>query len=439
MDILEQQLVGILGFGQTGRAAVRFLRQHGQGSLLVYDDRSPEEIERPDWAETADWYLNGNRPDQLPDAWIVSPGVPPDHPLLERSRSARVPLFSELDLGWSRARGSIIAVTGTNGKTSTVRLLGGLLTEWSDDPVEICGNCGYPFSEAVREHPEATFVVEVSSFQIEWSRRFLPQVGVLTSLGADHLDRHGSLERYHDLKRSLLRMATDRAVLAAEENLEDGPEQRRTFDQSGFEGADGWRQLEDLVEPGKLPNYLQQFPQNLTASLAACPKVAEGLSAGDFDDEWIPSYRASRRDLPGGRWVINDSKATNPGAVLNLLDSIQPPFRLVIGGGDKDLPVHSLGQVVEARGPVEVVVAGSGDFAVKFAEECSSRDLSLRRVNTWKKAVQSTLRRLEPGEGLVFSPGGTSFDRFENYAQRGQAFDRWCKEVVPGGSAIETR
>lgn len=427
------EVVGVLGIGRSGQAVVEAMESEVR-TLVVYDDgvdSLPETVRESDRVE---WWSDPDRRAPI-DRWIVSPGVPPDHERLIEARKRGIPIETELEVGFELARGPVWAVTGTNGKTSTVHLIGALLETVGNRPVEVCGNCGHPFTTAAHRTPEAHFVVEVSSFQAEALSRFRPGVTVLTGLGEDHIDRHGSVEHYHELKRELVRRARFRAVVPEGPGDPGSPVSRDAtrvrFADTRFQTPeDNWNQLEMIVEIEDLEESVRRFPRNLTAALAALDEIptSREIRQALTEREQLP-YRAESLQLHGNRTVVNDSKATNPGAVLYLLERTRGPYRLLLGGNDKDLPLDGLIEVLEEREPVEVMVAGTGDLARRLQRTLKNRDLNLDTRKQWEPAVKDLIRRSRSGETILLSPAGTSFDAFDDYRDRGDAFRHWVEEV----------
>jgi UDP-N-acetylmuramoylalanine--D-glutamate ligase len=431
--------LAVLGLARTGRAAVRWLRAQG---LAVYaSDVGPgaagvaEELA----GLGAAVQTNGHDLARIAraSAVIASPGVPPEAPSLAAARAAGVPVHSEIDLG-ARAlpETRLIAITGTNGKSTTTALIAHLLTG-AGQPCPAVGNIGRPLIElALSGAPPAWAAVEVSSFQLHDSPALRPVIGVLTNLAPDHLDRYPTAEAYYADKRLLFRNAGPEAVWVlngddpAELTLAEGvPGARRVWRLAGR--ADAWydRSADALVLDGApvlpradLPLLGDHNVHNaLAAALAARaaglrpPAIANGL--GTF--RGLPHRLERIRDVAGVVW-INDSKATNVASTAVALRAMDRPYVAILGGRHKGEPYTVLGPLLgeRCRG---IVAYGE---AAPLVQTDLAHATAVAVVPAFADAVAAAGARARPGDAVLLTPACSSFDQFANYEERGATFRR---------------
>lgn len=478
----------VLGLGKSGVAAAAHLLEKGE-SLILSDQRDRTALEAtPVWATLAalearypgrlEWALGGH-PVELLDRCeriIVSPGASLHHPFLAEARRRGLPLVGEMELAWSACRQPLVAVTGTNGKSTTCTVLGEILGSRG----VVGGNIGTPLLELVDGLPERVewVVAEVSSFQLETVHRFHPRVGILTNLTPDHLDHHKDLEEYHVAKsRMFARMgASDVAIFCADDEgsrrmagelaagalpqwLEGFPAPNRSpvpriltystrgpvSDGAAFVEDEGRRwvaRFQDGIAEKLFPWKFPALPGEHMESngLAA---VLGALEAGASISEIQAGLRRFqplhyRMELSGekdGVKFINDSKATNIASALSSVRAFHGPLCAVVGGKDKGVDYAELAQglaesgariylIGEAAEPIGRCLDGIGYANVERSE----------RLETALPAAQRHLR--STGGTVLLAPACSSFDQFKSAEHRGEEFDRLVKELItePNGS-----
>ncbi len=339
---------------------------------------------------------------------VTSPGVSQEAPCLEWARELKIPIISELELASSIFGGQIVAITGSNGKTTVTTLVGQILMEQGMD-VAVCGNIGRPFSEVVgRAFEKAICVVEVSSFQLEWVASFRPRVSVILNVTPDHLDRHRDFNQYLQTKARIFanQTAEDYCLL----NVDD-PSLRKlmgkprakvlTFgqDQGGF---DPNQQAAMLV--GSIYGVDQ-------ARMAEVIENFKGLE-----------HRLEETSTIDGVRFVNDSKATNPEAVRWALSRVEGPVVLIAGGRDKGSDFGVLRRSVESKVKV-LVLCGEAKDRLKRALDGL---VPIEESQTFEEAFKVARQAAEPGDCILLSPACASFDMFNNFEERGRAF----KEMV---------
>jgi UDP-N-acetylmuramoylalanine--D-glutamate ligase len=446
-DAWRRSGVAVVGLGKSGVAATRLLAREG---VPVYaSDASDHPYGGKDLAAlralpgvTLEVGRHDLRRIAGAAAVIVSPGVPPDAPPLAAARQARVPVLSEIDLGF-RALAHLgkgtrcIAITGTNGKTTTTALVAHLLRAGGLS-AEAAGNIGRPLAEVALERvPYQWLAVEVSSFQLHDSPHFAPDVGVMTNLAPDHLDRYPSVEAYYADKQLLFRNArsTDVWVLngddaAVLELARGAPGRRALF--SLARAADAWydgsaRQLrlgDDVLLPRAELGLLGDH--NVANALAAALAVREaGVAQARIADglrsfHALPHRLEPVREVGGVKW-INDSKATNIASTVVAIEAMDRPFVLLLGGRHKGEPYTRLAPLLKPRCRLVIAYGESGDL---IERDLGGGQVPLERGTTFEDVMARARRAARPGDAVLLSPACSSYDMFKNYEERGATFRR---------------
>jgi UDP-N-acetylmuramoylalanine--D-glutamate ligase len=406
----------VVGLARSGIAAARALQARGERVVAV-DAGTPSV---PDGLNV-ELHLGTDGLAFLPHARAVvkSPGVPREAPVIAAARARGIPVLGELELGWRLLGNEFVAVTGTNGKTTTVQLLGHIHRE-AGLAVAVAGNVGAALSGLVGSlDPAAVVVCEASSFQLEDTLDFAPEGAVLVNVQADHIDRHGTFEDYLSAKLRIFRFQgnDDVAVAPAGLQVEDlgGCARRVPFgpggeldDRAGFL----WWDDEPLIAYEEI--RLRGAHNRANAAAAAAVALARGV---DRD-----AVRAALRTFAGvehrleevatidGVLFVNDSKATNVASTLVALESFQAPVHLILGGQGKGQDFSALRG---RAGAVYLIGEASPQLASEVGgEPCGSLETAVARARAAAK----------PGEVVLLSPACASFDQFADYEERGRAF-----------------
>ena len=375
----------VLGNGLSGRAAATLLRREGH-AVTVLDDKDA-------WPNGA-W-----------DLCVTSPGVPLDHPWQAAAHAAGVKVISELQLGASRWKGRALAVTGSKGKSSVVKLIADTLNR-SGIPAVPCGNYGTPLCEVVNRNGEGVgfwAVVEVSSFQMETTDDFHPDAAAILNLQEDHLDRHGSVEAYHDLKRKLLAGA------------------RRTVQADA-----AW---DDCLAGSYFDNDILRPNGEIAAGLLSVAGLDRTQIAAGFKAfEPLPHRMQLVAEIGGVRYV-DDSKAAALAALAAGVAMCGGPVRLIAGGLAKgDNPKSVIPRLRSAVKKVYLIGRCADQFLSAWREA-----VPCEACETLDRAVAAARRDAVAGETVLLSPGAASFDQFESYGVRGDAFASFvCAEARRG-------
>jgi UDP-N-acetylmuramoylalanine--D-glutamate ligase len=438
---LKGKRVMVIGLGVSGLAAARFLA--GRGAAVVMAERRPDLVrehlppgELRVGAEDPAW-LTGV------DLVVASPGVPPASPLMREARAARIPVIGELELGCRFVRAPIVAVTGTNGK-STVTMLIGSIFRAAGRKVFVGGNLGTPLVAAADEFFDVA-AVEVSSYQLETIERFKPAVAIHLNLSDDHLDRYRDRAEYGRAKARIFENQDqgDWAVLNRDDpsvwKLAGGVRSRvcsfglTTADakpaiscQSGdLVFDDGDRGSRIAIHGFKLPG-LHNLSNAMAAAAAALLMKVEpqiiGRALADFTS--LPHRLQFVRTHLGAEW-IDDSKGTNVGAVVEALAAVHGPVILIAGGMDKG------GDYAPLRGPLErqvklLILLGASREKMRTALAGAT---TIECVPALSDAVRLAAARVCPGDSVLLSPACSSFDQFKDYADRGRVFQELVRAL----------
>jgi UDP-N-acetylmuramoylalanine--D-glutamate ligase len=429
--------VGVLGLGLSGRAAAALLSRRGFAVVGIDDSRDCPPC--PDCRRHVLGDTDSLDPEEL-DGLVLSPGVPPSAPLPARAGELGIPVTGEVELASLFAPAPVAAVTGSNGKTTTVEWLGHILGRAGWDAC-VTGNMGYPFSRAVLERPEAhVYVLEVSSYQLETIRTFRPRVAAVLNITPDHLSRHGNMEGYRRAKARIFmnQSPEDFLVLNADDpelvsliGLTDGIEMyfslRRPVGNGAFlrEGRVvlGWdgEETELLAEdrlslPGRhnTANALAAVSMARALGLSA-EEMIEGLSS--FPG--VPHRLEEVRVLEGVRYV-NDSKSTNIDSLRVALQAERGPLVLIAGGRPKEGDYAGLREALRSRARA-VVVMGE---AAEMLGEAWSDGLEVLRLPDLEAAVARARTLARRGDTVLLSPGCASFDQYSDFEERGEHFRR---------------
>jgi UDP-N-acetylmuramoylalanine--D-glutamate ligase len=443
----------VYGLGLSGKAAARLLLGRGVAVVGV-DARPAAALDLGDLAADPRFELRaGEEPQDLPgevDGVVVSPGVPMDRPLLAAAWRRGLPVIAEVELAFPFLDGTVVAITGSNGKSTTTALTGAMLRA-AGQQVEVCGNIGEPLAGVVEGPPGRIFVVELSSFQIEGIVTFRPHAAALLNLSEDHLDRYGGMAAYAAAKKRLF--ATQGSDGVAVLNADDPATlevataaRRRLFSrQRRVEDGcflDGDRVVEtapggaaaELFRAGDVPLAgVQNLENAMAAALLARAAGAEpeALRRGLAGFQGLP-HRLQRVGERGGVEWYDDSKGTNPAATAKSLEGFPDgSVHLILGGRNKGADLAALAPLVARKARRVYLI---GEAADDFARALAGGAVPAERAETLERAVRSAAAQARPGEAVVLSPACASFDQFRNFVHRGEVFQALVREVVaPAG------
>ena len=441
--IYSEKRVAILGLGRSGWAAAKLLQASG-ASVSAFDDK--EAAKDTDRDVKIDLFAGsaaaaGPPPDSF-DLGVLSPGIDPAVPLVQRFLRAGVRLISEVELASTLDPTPAVAITGTNGKTTTTELTAAALAE-AGVRSAAAGNIGMPWSELLLTSPKLDVVtLEVSSFQLERIESFRPRVAVWTNFTPDHLDRYPDVESYFAAKRRVFdfQTADDHAVVNFRDDLAGIRAQRITF--SAHEpGADFSLRDRRICFRGETVvalDELQLIGRHNAENVMCVLGIARAL--GIEFHRVLPALRAYRPqahrcellgEARGVRWV-NDSKATNLDAVAQALRALDGPVVLIAGGKDKGFSFAPLADLVAERVRHVVLI---GESAERIAREWGGRVPCETAGFSLPDAVRAAAAKARAGDTILLAPGTSSFDMFKNYADRGDQFRRLAQAYLSDGSS----
>ncbi|MBI4385062.1 MAG: UDP-N-acetylmuramoyl-L-alanine--D-glutamate ligase [Nitrospinae bacterium] len=441
---LKGKKISVIGMGRTGVPAANFLAARGARVMLTDQKGREELLGRTATLDPAVETAFGNcAPSQGSDLIVLSPGFDINSPLLDEARGRGTEIVSEIELACRFAIAPIVAVTGTNGKTTTTTLIGKILESAGKD-IRVGGNIGIPFVSLLENPPRDFYVLEVSTFQLEGIQRFRPRIGVLLNITPDHLNRHKTMAHYAALKGRVAANQTedDFMVLNQDDPLvleqaRDMRARKRYFSVEKEVEAGGFlkKGVLTLRQDGKerpicsaeelKPVMRWQLENVLAAATAASlagagpEAIAETLksfSGLEHRLEWVRTLR--------GVDFVNDSKGTNVGSVEKSLRSFDRPIILIAGGQDKGSDFSPLKNLIKARVKRLVLI---GEARPKFRQILNG-STDCEEAESLESAVRLALEKAVPGDIVLLSPACASFDMFKDYEDRGKQF----KKIVNG-------
>jgi len=444
--ILKGKRVLVIGAGKTGVAVTRSL--YGMGAFITLTDIKKEFLLRDvleEFKDTPIKIVAGKYPEVNSgntDLVIISPGVPLDILPVKQALKEGIPVWSEIELAFRMFDAPVIAVTGTNGKTTTTALIGAMFEDagW---PVVVAGNIGVPLIEKVPEiTPEHVVVLEVSSFQLECIDTFRSRVAVVLNLTPDHLDRHKTFEEYVGAKQRIFANQNDsdysilnyndknvRAMASFTRGRVIFFSINHTLEQGAYLlGGNLFLALDGEVT--LLCNREEIFikgEHNVQNALAAALAARiMGLKAENIR-ETLKNFRGVAHRLEfvdeiEGVKYVNDSKGTNPDASIRALKAFEEPIILIAGGKNKGSDFSKFAGVVKEKAKAVIVL---GEAADEIHEAVSRRGFdSIYKVNSLGEAVAKAYEIALPGEVVLLSPACASWDMFRNYEERGELFKK---------------
>ncbi|HEX2121027.1 MAG TPA: UDP-N-acetylmuramoyl-L-alanine--D-glutamate ligase [Thermoanaerobaculia bacterium] len=431
----------VIGAGKSGVAAANFLAARGESVALTDANASPN-LPYP-LHENVERAFGRDDEGLLDDVTqiVLSPGVPMTNPLLQQAAARAVPVIGEIELAYRHLQGTVIAVTGSNGKSTTTALIGEILRVDGRQPI-VAGNIGQPLIAALDFEKPRTYVLELSSFQLEAVDTFHANVALLLNITPDHMDRYPSLGAYAAAKYRIFRNqeSGDTAIVNAVERRESGREGparvwRFSATQKLDEGA--WLDGEEMVlslggEERRIPRAALALAGNanvenaLAAWLAAravgVDDVSVQIAFGTFQP--LPHRMIVVRELDGVRW-INDSKGTNVDATLKSLEGFgASQVILILGGKDKAGEFERMREVVAAKSRAVLTI---GQAAERIGSALDGA-ATIVPAGDLQHAVEWARANAKPGETVLLSPACASFDQYRNFEHLGQHFE----ELVRG-------
>ena len=455
MGFKKEQNVLVVGLGKSGMAAVKLLLEQG-ANVFAYDGRNEESFLQED----IDWLLShkvrlflGEDPQVLSfDTLVISPGISPQIQLVQRAKASGAEIIGELELAYRFCKGSFVAITGTNGKTTTTALVGEMY-RLAGLPYELVGNIGLPVSEKVLAAGiETTMVTEVSSFQLETASQFHPKVSAILNLTPDHPDRHGWMQEYIKAKAKVFENQTKEdffvynaddcnALTLAEActNATTVPFSR--FKQLSFgayvyegkiiiKGSDGEDvylcRVSELLIPG-MHNLENALAAAAIGYFAGLPTEAIILALTSFAGV---EHRIEFVCEKNGVRYVNDSKGTNPEASIKAIEATDTPILLIAGGYEKHADFDVF--IKAFNGKVKYLLL-LGATAPRIAESALKFGFEKERIifcESMKECVQKAYAFSVVGDTVLLSPACASWGMYANFEERGKDFKQLALSIV---------
>ena len=452
--IFAGKKVLVFGTGKSGIAAEDLLHKKG-ASVVLYDGNDKlekEEILKKLESRDSVEVVLGELPEEMLDSLdlvVLSPGVPTDLPVVLKMKEKEIPVIGEVELAYQVSRGKVLAITGTNGKTTTTSLLGEIMKAYQPE-VKVVGNIGTPYTSAALDTTDDTVTVaEISSFQLETTEHFHPKVSAILNITPDHLNRHHTMEEYIRVKELITGNQTKDQVCVL--NYED--EVLRTFGESGQVKAkvvyfSSLRELpqgiflrgkEIVLRAGEKEfvitttdrlKILGRHNHENTMAAAAMAYYAgvsvESIRRSVCEFVAVP-HRIEYVTEKNGVAYYNDSKGTNPDAAIKGIQAMNRPTLLIGGGYDKESSYDEWIESFDGKVRYLVLIGQTKEKIKAAAERLGFTDIIL--CEDLKEAVRVCAEKANPGDAVLLSPACASWGQFDNYEQRGDMFKEYVKAL----------
>ena len=449
-DRIVGKRISVLGMARSGVSCARLLKKIG-AEVFVSEIKVGEHLTagiNQLLELSIDFETGGHTSKAIRDKdfIVVSPGIPLGVPILSQAENSGIPIFSEIEVAFWLTDAKIIGITGSNGKTTTVTLVGEILKEDKRE-CQVGGNIGIPFSSIVEKvSPDGILVLELSSFQLERIEEFKPYISSVLNITPDHLDRHPDLKSYMEAKLRILENQTqdDFAVLNADDEnslkLASYGKSRKAFFSVGKELEQG-----AFVRKGKLVSRWNgkesqiidaiqigiKGPHNLSNASAACAICSILEVTPQSMQKALKSFKGVEHRLEqvatiSGVNFINDSKATNVESVWYALQSVSPPIILIAGGKDKGGDFSKLRELVQKNVKALILIGDAKEKLNDVLGDLVPTFLS----DSLEEAVQLSFKKASPKDVVLLSPGCASFDMFKDYQNRGNVFKSSVRDLT---------
>lgn len=451
--VLQDKKVLVVGSGKSGIAAVELLRKAGAYPVLFDSSEklSAEEMEEkliepgsaPCYAKSLP-----KSEEQSAELLVLSPGVPVDIPFVEAFKERRIPVIGEIELGCLFEKGRVIAITGTNGKTTTTTLTGAIMKAYFEK-VFVVGNIGNPYTLEVKDTTaDSVTVAEISSFQLETADTFRPVVAAILNITPDHLNRHHTMENYVAVKESVAKNQTkeDVCVLNYEDaylrDYADKCPAKVIFFSSVHKLTDGYYQEGDFIcraKDGKTEKILNIYEdmrlvgrcnvENVMAALAIAESMGVPLSV---TLPVIKEFKAVEHRIEfvaekGGVTYYNDSKGTNPDAAVQGIRAMMRPTVLIGGGYDKGSEFDEWIEAFDGKVKCLVLLGQTREKIAECARKHGFHNIKL--ADSFKEAFSLCVEEAAPGDAVLLSPACASWGMFSDYEERGRIFKEYVKAL----------
>ena len=448
---MNNQKVLVFGSGISGIGATRLLEQVGR-EVILYDGNASldaEKIKKQIGEQTKAEVILGDLQEDVMktlDLVVMSPGVPTDLPIVNKMRDMGIPIWGEIELAFTYGKGDVLAITGTNGKTTTTALLGEIMKNYKKS-VYVVGNIGNPYTEvALDMSEESVAVAEVSSFQLETIHEFRPCVSAILNITPDHLNRHHTMEAYIEAKEDVAKNQTkdDTCVLNYEDEvLKKFGENvnaevlyfssRRKLDKGIYleNGNIVYKDEEETVvcHVEELQLLGTHNYENVMAATAMA--IAYGVPM-DVIRKTIKAFAGVAHRIEfvcekNGVAYYNDSKGTNPDAAIKAVEAMNRKTLLIGGGYDKDSEYEEWIQSFDGKVKHLVLLGQTREKIAETAKKLGFENIIM--VDSLEEAVATCAKLAEPGEAVLLSPACASWGMFKNYEERGDKFKEFVNAL----------
>lgn len=448
---MNNQKVLVFGSGISGIGATRLLEQVGR-EVILYDGNASldaEKIKKQIGEQTKAEVILGDLQEDVMktlDLVVMSPGVPTDLPIVNKMRDMGIPIWGEIELAFTYGKGDVLAITGTNGKTTTTALLGEIMKNYKKS-VYVVGNIGNPYTEvALDMSEESVAVAEVSSFQLETIHEFRPCVSAILNITPDHLNRHHTMEAYIEAKEDVAKNQTkdDTCVLNYEDEVlrKFGENvnaevlyfsSRRKLDKGIYleNGNIVYKDEEETVvcHVEELQLLGTHNYENVMAATAMA--IAYGVPM-DVIRKTIKAFAGVAHRIEfvcekNGVAYYNDSKGTNPDAAIKAVEAMNRKTLLIGGGYDKDSEYEEWIQSFDGKVKHLVLLGQTREKIAETAKKLGFENIIM--VDSLEEAVATCAKMAEPGEAVLLSPACASWGMFKNYEERGDKFKEFVNAL----------
>lgn len=451
MDLRKKKVL-VFGSGISGIGATRLLEQQG-ADVILYDGKETldkEELHNKIGADSKTEIVLGELRDEVIDSldiMVMSPGVPTDLPIVNKIREKGVRIWGEIELAYRVGKGDVLAITGTNGKTTTTALLGEIMKAWKDN-VYVVGNIGTPYTSIADKTTDDTIIVaEISSFQLETVEQFRPKVSAILNITPDHLDRHHTMQAYIEAKETIAKNQDSKDICML--NYED--EETRSFGEkteatvlyfSSQRKLDRGIYLEngviiytdgekciDICHVDELKLLGMHNYENVMAAvgMALAYRVPVEIIRRSVKDFGGVEHRIEYVCEKNGVLYYNDSKGTNPDAAIKAISAMKRPTYLIGGGYDKDASYEEWIQSFDGKVRKLILIGQTKEKIEKTAKMCGFEDTIL--ADNLEEAVSICSKLATDGDAVLLSPACASWGMFKNYEERGDKFKELVKSL----------
>ena len=433
----------VLGAGKSGVASANFLASREESVVLVDASETPSLPYDLDPRVEKAFGREDNALLEGVTTVVLSPGVPRTNPLIAGAVIKGIPVIGEIELGFTQLKGTIIAVTGSNGKSTTTALIGEILKVAGRQPI-VAGNIGEPLIASIDFERQRTYVLELSSFQLESVDTFHADVALLLNITPDHMDRYGSLDDYAAAKYRIFRNQTsaDTAIVNGRERRSAPRETTAKilrFSAAGKVDEGAWLDGDELVmsiagDERRIPRASLKLQGNANVENAlAAWLAARAVGVDDVDVQiafgtfaGLPHRMVLVRELDGVRW-INDSKGTNVDATLKSLEGFdESSVILILGGKDKAGEFERMRELVQSKARAVLTIGKAAD---RIAEALDGTT-EIVAANDMDGAVKWARENAKSGETVLLSPACASFDQYRNFEHRGEHFEQLVRGLT---------